>query len=377
MGHDRYRIIRGLLTLALSLGLASCGEDATKPEPPTVDLQSIVGRAVADHGMPGLGAVLIQGDGVTTAVAGVRQLGTSDAVQQADLWHLGSNTKAITATLLGILVERDSLAWNTRVLDVFPELAGSSQEAYGGITLEKLLTHRAGIQPFTELEEFEALPELSGPAAQQRYEFTTWVLAQPPAATPGDYLYSNAGYSIVAAMAERVMGSAWEELLQTLVLSPLAITGTFRWPLGAGVNQPWGHYWTGSTLVPHDPADGYELPAIVAPAGDISLNLADYATFLRQHLNGLRGVGGILAATTVQKLHTPVGDCAMGWQIATRDGDTFSIHIGSAGTFLCSTVVCAQRNLAFAVIANADCPGTNEGIVEVMDWIWAQAGGKK
>ncbi len=368
------RAIGGTLLLAASIGLASCSEETTKPAPPEVDLRAILESAIADHGIPGMTAVVVRGDDVDEAVAGVRKLGASDALQREDLWHIGSNTKAVTATLIGVLVERDSLAWNTRILDVFPELAGSVQEPYREATLEQLLSHRAGIQPFTEIEEFAALPELSGPPIQQRYVFTAWLLAQAPAVAPGEYCYSNAGYAIAAAMAERVMGSPWEDLVQELVLSPLGASCTFGWPGRAGPDEPWGHAWDGSTLIPHDPWDAYVLPAVIAPAGDISIRLDDYAVFLRQHLNGLRGTNGIVPAATIQRLHSPVGDYALGWSISARDGQPFSVHFGSAGTFLCATVVCAQRNLAFSVIANAAHPETEAGIAEVMDWIWAQAG---
>lgn len=216
------RLCLGLF-LATILGLASCGGDSTAPPPPA-NLQEALEAAIADHGIPALGAVVIQDDQVTLAVAGVRKRGTSDAVQPGDLWHLGSNTKAITATLVAILVERDSLRWNTRVLNVFPELAGSADQQYNAITLADLLHHRAAIPAFEELEDYAVLPDFPGTIEQQRAAFTTWLLERAPATTPGQYLYSNASYAVVASMAERVMGKSWEELIEELVFTPWGST---------------------------------------------------------------------------------------------------------------------------------------------------------
>lgn len=372
------RMTLGLLLPAAALGLASCGDDPAAPPPPAANLHEALARACQEHGIPGLGAVVIRtggpGGAPTLAVAGLRKLGAPDSLQAADLWHLGSNTKAITATLLGVLVERDSLAWDTRVLDIFPELAPAARAEYAVISLADLLCHRAGIPDFEELEDFLELPPFAGTAAQQRYAFTAWLLARPPETPPGQYNYSNAGYSIAAAMAERIMDSSWEDLVRTLVLAPLGVECAFGWPGRAGPDQPWGHEWTGRALVPHDPWSAYALPALIAPAGDISLDLAGYAAFLRLHLAGLRGADGLLAAATIQRLHQPVGDYALGWGIGARDDAPISAHFGSAGTFLCGAVICAERDLAFAVIANAAHPPAEAGIAEVMDWIWERTG---
>lgn len=371
------RTLLGLLLVAAGLGLTSCSDDPAAPPPPPANLHEALARACEEHGIPGLGAVVIRtggsGGATALAVAGLRRLGAPDSVQAADLWHLGSNTKAITATLLGVLVERDSLAWDSRVLEVFPELAPAAPAEYAAITLADLLCHRAGIPSFEELADFLALPPFTGTNAEQRYAFTAWLLARPPETPPGQYNYSNAGYAIAAAMAERVTGSGWEELVQALVLAPLGVDGAFGWPGRAGPDQPWGHEWDGRALTPHDPWSEYALPVLIAPAGDVSLDLAGYGAFLRLHLAGLRGADGLLAAATIQRLHQPVGDYALGWGIGSRDGDPISAHFGSAGTFLCGAVICAERDLAFAVIANAAHPAAEAGIAEVMDWIWERA----
>ena len=97
------------------------------------------------HDLPALAGAMVTSDGLTGAGAvGVRKYGCNVAVSVEDQFHLGSNNKAMTATMLATLVEEGKLSWNTTLEEVFPELAQKMQPAYGRVTLEQLLAHRAG-----------------------------------------------------------------------------------------------------------------------------------------------------------------------------------------------------------------------------------------
>jgi CubicO group peptidase (beta-lactamase class C family) len=58
---------------------------------------------------------------------GVRKYGTDTPVTINDQFHLGSDTKAMTATMLATLVEEGKLSWGTRLEQVFPDLAAGPQ----------------------------------------------------------------------------------------------------------------------------------------------------------------------------------------------------------------------------------------------------------
>ena len=60
---------------------------------------------------------------VTAGVVGTRKRGTEIAATLNDQWHLGSDTKAMTATLVAKLVEKGRLKWESTVAEVFPDLA--------------------------------------------------------------------------------------------------------------------------------------------------------------------------------------------------------------------------------------------------------------
>jgi len=338
---------------------ASAGSPVSAPA--DTGLTSLLDRVRREHGLPAVAAAVVRSDTVLElAAAGVRRLGAPDRVTVDDRFHVGSNAKAMTATLLAILVEEGRLAWTTRPADVLPELGDSIHPAYRNVTLEQLLAHRAGVPAFTSGFATAFLPdsvyERGGRTpAQWRRTFALHVLRSEPEAAPGTrFLYSNAGYSVAAAMAEAVTGEPWEDLLRARVLRPLGISAGYGWPAAADPAQPWGHWrkWLRG-LRPHDPADDYRLEAFLAPAGDVHLSVTDYARFLQEHLRGLRGRDGLLRAATVRRLHAPTGDYALGWRVQPLAGVRSSAHEGSAGTFHAIAVVQPERDLAVAVFANA------------------------
>lgn len=71
-----------------------------------------------------------------------------DTATVEDRFHIGSNTKAMTAFIIANYVEKGKLKWNTKFFDVFPEWKQNSLPQYVNITLLDLLSHKAGIQPF-------------------------------------------------------------------------------------------------------------------------------------------------------------------------------------------------------------------------------------
>ena len=98
------------------------------------------------YNVPGLTAAFVRGrDLVALGAVGVRRIGATERVQANDLWHLGSNTKSMTATLIAMLVEQGKLTWQTTIADIFPDLLSKIRPDYHKLTLVQLLSHRAGI----------------------------------------------------------------------------------------------------------------------------------------------------------------------------------------------------------------------------------------
>ena len=98
------------------------------------------------HDIPGMAAALVRGERpATIGTAGVRRRGSPQPIARADLFHVGSCTKAMTAMLCARLVEQGALSWNTTLAAAFPHQRPMMAPAFRTVTLEQLLTHRGGL----------------------------------------------------------------------------------------------------------------------------------------------------------------------------------------------------------------------------------------
>ena len=340
------------------------------------------------HNVPAMGAIVFRADTVLArGIAGTRRSSAAAPVEERDRFQLGSNTKAITATVLATLVEEGKLAWTSTVADVFPELRDSISADFRTVTIDLLLSHHAGISPFddTDAKDFRSIPRLSGTPTERRAAFTAWVLRGKPAGPVGKGLYSNGGYTIAGAVAERIAAESWESLVRTRVFEPLGLHGAFAWSDTPDVNQPWGHYETRGGAKPVDPRDPDErLPAIIWPAGSVELALDDYAQFLQINLRGLQGRDTpLLKAATIKHLHTspvsPPDKYGLGWGLQDFDGAPASVHVGSAGAFYAITIIQPTRDLGVAVLANAGGKRATAAATDAVKALirrFAKAGGK-
>ena len=143
------------------------------------------------------------------------------------------------------------------------------------------------------------------------------LLELAPVNATGNFLYTNAGYIIVGSMLETVTGTEWETLMMDQLFGPLNMTQTgFGAPGTAGqFDQPYGHREENGVLVTVPPGPGADNPQALGPAGTVHTTLSDYAQYMFAHIEGERGIPGIVTADTFQFLHTPVGNSsyALGW----------------------------------------------------------------
>jgi CubicO group peptidase (beta-lactamase class C family) len=108
------------------------------------DLAELLNSIRLEERLPGLAAaIIVDGKLHSVAAVGVREAGTNNFLTVDDKFLIGSCAKAFTATTAAILVEEGRLSWQTTIRDAFPDL--DMLPEYENITLEQLLSHRAGL----------------------------------------------------------------------------------------------------------------------------------------------------------------------------------------------------------------------------------------
>lgn len=338
----------GLLTLT------SCLAAPADSEKTAVMLE----RVRTNFDLPALAVVVVKDGAICDqAATGVRKWGEPTPVTTNDVFHIGSCTKAMTATVVGRMIDAGKLRWDTTIGEVFPELKGRMNPQYEAVTVEQLLTHRGGVPHAPPAAAWQRAWEQRGSPTEQRAEFVTAILHDPPEAPPGTKkIYSNQGYAILGAMLERITGKSWEKLMREQLFVPLGMTSAgFGIPGTIGqVDAPWGHQLRQGIILPVQ-ADN---PPAIGPGGTVHCSLDDLARFVIFHLNG-NDRTKLLQPETLRKLHAPPAgsDHACGWVVLRRNwaGGTALMHNGSNTMWYVVMWLAPAKN--FAVIAATNIAG--------------------
>ncbi len=320
-----------------------------------------LGKLVTDlrkeKNLVGLAAmVMVDGQVEAAAADGERKKGSGVPLEIGDRWHLGGITKSITATMIARLVESGQMQWTDTIGEIFPE--ASVHEDWKPVTLRQLLTDTAGAPASFPNEVSGKRPPLGSERTQARQEAVLNVLAAKPAYPPGKkYIYSNVGYTIAGAMAEKATGATWEDLVKREVFEPLELTGAGFGPPKSPdetLKQPRGHLkLLGGKFSVDDKADN---TPIIGPAATVHMTLSDLCTYATEHLRGDLGKGKLLSAETYKLLHTPeLEHYACGW-IRKEPGKeiphTVYWHNGSNTMWYALVVFFPETNMVVAVTSN-------------------------
>jgi CubicO group peptidase (beta-lactamase class C family) len=350
---------KALLALVLLGAVAFAHADA--------DLQSFLEQTLAaardKNHLPAVAALIqINGKIEAEAALGVRALGHPEPVTINDRWHLGSDTKAFTSTMIARLVEKHVMSFDDTLAASFPAVAKDMDPAYRNVTVTQLLSHTAGLPTLTEdkdLTPFLDVIKTAKGVKAQRAAVARHYLAMPPASKVGEFSYSNIGYIIAGAIAEAHTGKTWEALVREQVFAPLGIKNAGFGPPGTSgkLDQPLGHLDTAGTYTPLDPAKPEsDNPAPLGPAGTINITLRDWLLFAKDHLDGTHGHGELLKAETYRKLHTPVtGNYAYGWGALLEPNGTPALltHTGDNGFWVADIRIMPKHDMIFLVVTNA------------------------
>ncbi|MGH6628720.1 MAG: serine hydrolase domain-containing protein [Burkholderiales bacterium] len=367
-------LIRGWLLAAFSLALltgAARAEDIPDPAWLRQELEAVR----TEHHLPALAAAVVsQGRIIAASAVGVRRLGFPHPVTRDDRFHLGSIAKPMTATLVALCVQAGEIDWQTTIGEMFPELAGTMQPAYRGVTVAQLLAHRSGMpyQPGTA----ESVTDARGrDARSRRYEYVKAALMDPPAAAPGTkYLYGG-GPVLVASHLERKLGPPYETLMRERVFTPLGLTtAAFGNMAAVGTTDgPWEHEWKNNRLTPVAPRT-MALAQARAPVGrNIVCSVIDLARFAQLHLDGAHGRSHFLRPETFQVMHTPLpGDHqSPGWMVEamTWAGADTIWHNGSTGINMATCTIGVERDFAVCVMTNAGGDAAGKACDAVQFWV--------
>lgn len=282
----------------LCISLLLCAFSLQAEENLLRDLDSYIEKARKDWEIPGLAVAIVKDDSLIFAKGyGVREIGKKEKVDEYTLFAIASNTKAFTASLLGMLVEEGKLDWDDRVTDHIPNFHMYDPYVTREIVIRDLLTHRSGLPTFGG-------DHLWIGNSHNREEIISRLRhLEPSASIRSEFQYQNLMFLVAGQIVPAVTGQSWEEAIEKRIFEPLGMnaSNTSVRYLRDEKNVATPHEIVEGKLIPI----AYDNMDATAPAGAINSNVVDMAKWMRLNLNGGQYNGKqILSPEVIKELHT-------------------------------------------------------------------------
>jgi D-alanyl-D-alanine carboxypeptidase len=177
-------------------------------------------------------------------------------------------------------------------------------------------------------------------------------------------------------MMEAATGQSWEDMMRERIFGPLGMrTADFGWP-GANTQDDgflWGHEARGDVIIPVDPDGDYQLPRVLAPAGDVHASLGDMARFASAYLRALQGSESIIKGETIRTMYRPRIKSGLGWGVQAAFGfDSVAVYSGSADTYFFVIAVIPEANRTIVAASNAADDEAQQATIELLKLLAAE-----
>lgn len=342
--------------------LALYAQDEAK----NIALDKMIYKGIQDWKIPGLIAVVIEGDKVLfNKVYGVKNLKTMEPVDQYTLFNMGSTTKAIICIALGILVDQGKLDWKDNVRKHLPSFQLSDPYITEEARIQDLLTHNLGI---ANADLLWTIDSVSTKKTISRFKY-----AKKRYPLRGGYEYNNLMYAVAGEVIAAISGMHWTTFVDKNILEPLEMnhTKTMASELFGG-----GNYVTPYL---NDIEDGitqvnYNLSDQIGAAGMIWSCANDIQNYLKFLTNdGIYKSRRILSEETFNYLFKPHAiipsagfyptqnltkpnwiTYGLGWFQHDYRGMKLDFHTGSIEGLIAIAGILHDKNMAVYVFANMD-----------------------
>jgi CubicO group peptidase (beta-lactamase class C family) len=341
------------------------------------DLDAYVAWVMQTFEVPGIALAIVKDGRVLLARGyGVRALGKPVPVDERTLFGIASNTKAFTATALGLLVEEGKLQWDAPVIDYLPWFQMYDPFVTHELTIRDLLVHRSGLG-------LGAGDLLWWPASTyDRKEIARRLRYIKPATSfRSAYAYDNVLYSVAGEVIEAVSGQTWEDFVGSRILARVGMTGSAVRHSASGAG--------GNVATPHAPIEGRVRPVAplasdnVNPAGGINSSAADIAKWLIVQLDSGRLAEGtrLFSQRTARELWsivTPIRPgnppaelaplranflgYALGFNVRDYRGWKVVTHTGGLPGYVSRVTLVPDQKLGIAVFTNQESGEAFEAI---------------
>ena len=321
-------------------------------------LRTFINSALDGWKVPGLAMAIVKdGEVVFSEGFGLRNVDENLPVTENTLFAIGSTTKAMTATIIGTLVDDGLIEWDEPVRTYLPTFELDDDFATERMTAVDLMSHRSGLprhdllwynSSFNRQQMFDRLQHLE-PSADFRTTFQ----------------YQNLMFMTAGYLAEQMTGQSWEDLVRARLFEPLGMANSnFSVEDSKQAEDHARPYTEEDEVVNEVPFRNIDE---VGPAGSVNSNVVDMAQWVKLQLSGgTFDDQEIVAKNTLQKIHTPqivmqgTGQFeeipftlyGLGWAILPYRGHLQLAHGGGIDGFTAHVSFMPRENIGLVVLTN-------------------------
>jgi CubicO group peptidase (beta-lactamase class C family) len=369
------RFVALALALAWSIVVGSwahAGQEAPSPgraagaapsqRDPLEGLDGAIEAAMKRWEIPGLAIAVVKDDRVVYARGfGVRELGKPQKVTDKTFFAVASQSKAFTASALGLLVAEGKLKWDDPATKYLPWFRMSDPYASRELTVRDLLCHRCGLGTWQgDLMWYGS--DLSRREVLDRVQFL-----QPESSFRSRYGYCNLTFVAAGEIIPAIAGVTWEEFLRRRFFEPMGMSRTST-EIGEVERRD-------DVARPHTIVKGKVVPIAyrstrnTAPAGAINSCVRDWAQWIRLQINeGTLDGRRIVPAEIIRETRTPqtlvpvrpdgeripFSAYGLGWALREYEGRLVLAHGGGLDGMLSLSVIMPREKLGVVVLTNYD-----------------------
>lgn len=372
MSETRTKRVCTLALLAVLLAvptIAEVGDD------PLAGLDGFIAEGMGLWSVPAVAVAVVKDGQVVYAKGfGVRHVTEGGTVDADTLFAIGSNTKAFTATALGLLVQEGRISWDDPVLEYLPTFQMYDPTTTRAITVRDLLCHRSGLGTFEgDLMSFGSVYDRAEVIRRIRF-------MKPMFDFRTGFGYSNSMFLVAGQIIPRVTGTSWDDFVDQRLFEPLGMerSNTTLDELERASNIATAHGFVNGevTPIPHDSVDN------MAPAGAINSSANDMARWLLlQTGDGSYGGRQIVDPAVIAETRRPhtleqVADrnralnpwthlsaYGLGWGLADYDGRLVVAHGGGLNGMISAVAMMPEERLGVVVLTNFDSHALTRTVV--------------
>ncbi|MEJ8757712.1 serine hydrolase [Pontibacter sp. H259] len=360
------RISYSMLCLMLFFLLTPASAQQNSTTATLTKLDAYYQQALKNWDVPGMAIAIVKNDSVIFAKGyGVLNNKTGGQVDANTIFGIASNSKAYTSAALATLVDAGKLKWTDKVNKYLPYLKMYDPYVTENLTIEDLLSHRAGLKTFGgDLLWYNTNYSREDIIRRMQH-------LEPDYGFRDGYGYSNLMFITAGEVIEKVSGKTWENYIKETFFQPLGMNRSYT-----SVNELKGLQNVAS---PHG-FDAAEKPVATTltawdnwnPAAGIFTSVTQQAQWMRLQLNrGMYNGKKIFSENAnryMWQVHnaTPVSKAAeeympsthfngigLGWFLSDYEGRKLVYHGGGHEGMNSRTVLVPEEKLGIVILTNS------------------------